>query len=220
MVLTSQGESRGASSCRWLLVLTHVAALLPLAILLWDWAWGRLSFNPIRDITLRTGRYALTLLILSLACTPAYLLSRFSPILRMRRALGLYAFLYAGLHLLTFVGLDFGFDLDLIADEIAQRRFIQAGLGSFLILLPLAVTSVGWWIRRLGKNWKRLHRLVYVAALLALLHFVWLVKGDYRRPLRYGAVLALLLITRIPAVRKALIGLRKRLGSRQSPARP
>jgi sulfoxide reductase heme-binding subunit YedZ len=204
------------SGWHWLPVLTHIAALVPLAILLWDWAWGRLSFNPIREITLRTGRYALTLLVLSLACTPAYLLSRFSPLLRLRRALGLYAFLYAGLHLLTFVGLDFGFDLGLVADEIAQRRFIQAGLLSFLILLPLAVTSMQWWVRRLGKNWKRLHRLVYVAAPLALLHLAWVVKGDYRRPLIYGAILALLLITRIPAVRKALIGLRDRLGSKQS----
>jgi sulfoxide reductase heme-binding subunit YedZ len=204
------------SGRHWLPVLTHIAALVPLAILLWDWAWGRLSFNPIREITLRTGRYALTLLVLSLACTPAYLLSRFSPLLRLRRALGLYAFLYAGLHLLTFVGLDFGFDLGLVADEIAQRRFIQAGLLSFLILLPLAVTSMQWWVRRLGKNWKRLHRLVYVAAPLALLHLAWVVKGDYRRPLIYGAILALLLITRIPAVRKALIGLRDRLGSKQS----
>jgi sulfoxide reductase heme-binding subunit YedZ len=216
MVLTDRPGSRGLSGWHWLPVLTHIAALVPLAILLWDWAWGRLSFNPIREITLRTGRYALTLLVLSLACTPAYLLSRFSPLLRLRRALGLYAFLYAGLHLLTFVGLDFGFDLGLVADEIAQRRFIQAGLLSFLILLPLAVTSMQWWVRRLGKNWKRLHRLVYVAAPLALLHLAWVVKGDYRRPLIYGAILALLLITRIPAVRKALIGLRDRLGSKQS----
>ena len=203
---------------RWLFILTHIAALAPLALLLWNWAWGRLSFNPIREITLRTGRYALTLLALSLACTPAYLLSGLSPILRLRRALGLYAFTYAGLHLLTFVGLDFGFDLRLVANEIAQRRFIRAGLASFLILLPLAITSSRWWIRRLGKNWKRLHRLVYVAALLALLHLAWVVKGDYRRPLIYGIILALLLITRIPAVRKALIGLRDRLGSKQSPA--
>jgi sulfoxide reductase heme-binding subunit YedZ len=218
MVLTDRPGSRGLSGWRWLLVLTHIAALVPLVILLWDWAWGRLSFNPIRDITLRTGRYALILLTLSLAGTPAYLLSRFGPILRIRRALGLYAFLYAGLHLLTFVGLDFGFDLGLIVDEIAQRRFVQVGLLSFLILLPLAVTSTQWWIRRLGKNWKRLHRLVYVAALLALLHLAWVVKGDYRRPLIYGVVLALLLITRIPAVRKALIRLRDRLGSRPGPA--
>jgi sulfoxide reductase heme-binding subunit YedZ len=170
-----------------------------------------LSFNPIREITLRTGRYALIMLILSLACTPVYLVSRFRPLLRMRRALGLYAFMYAGLHLLTFVGLDFGFNLGYVVEEIAQRRFIQVGLLSFLILLPLATTSFRWWIRRLGKNWKRLHRLVYLATLLAVLHFVWLVKGDYRQPLAYGSVLVLLLLVRIPAVQRVLIRLRDSL---------
>jgi methionine sulfoxide reductase heme-binding subunit len=189
---------------RWALVLMHVAALAPLVLLLWDWTAGRLSFNPIREITLRTGRYALLALIASLACTPVYLLSRFRPILRMRRALGLYAFMYAALHLLTFVGLDFGFNLGFIVDELAQRRFIQVGLLSFLILLSLAITSSRWWIRRLGRNWKRLHRLAYLAALLALLHFFWVVKGDIRRPLIYGIVLALLLFVRIPAIQRAL----------------
>jgi sulfoxide reductase heme-binding subunit YedZ len=193
----------------------HIAALAPLALLLWDWSGGRLSFNPIREITLRTGRYALTILILSLACTPVYRTSRFRPLLRMRRALGLYAFLYAGLHFLTFVGLDFGFNLGFIAEELAQRRFIQVGLAAFLILLPLAITSSRWWMRRLGKNWKRLHRLVYLAAVLAIVHFFWLVKGDYRRPVFYGILLALLLLARIPAIGKALDALRDRLGSQR-----
>ena len=211
----NRSEARGRAARkpeeRWALVLAHVAALAPLALLLWDWAGGRLSYNPIREITLRTGRYALIALILSLACTPVYLASRFRPLLRMRRAFGLYAFAYAGLHLLTFVGLDFGFNWSLIAGEIAQRRFIQVGLLSFLIMLPLAVTSSRWWIRRLGKNWKRLHRIVYLAALLALLHFFWLVKGDIRRPLRYGVVLAILLLARIPVIRKSLTRLREML---------
>lgn len=199
---------------RWVLVLTHFAALAPLALLLWDWVGGRLSFNPIRDITLRTGRYALILLILSLACTPVYLVSKFRSVLRMRRAFGLYAFMYAGLHLLTFVGLDFGFNLALIADEVAQRRFIQVGLLSFLILLPLAITSSRRWVRRLGKNWKRLHRLVYLAALLAILHFFWVVKGDIRRPLIYGALLVLLLLMRIPTIQRALNHLQEALSRR------
>ena len=199
---------------RWVLVLTHVAALAPLVLLLWDWAGGRLSFNPVREITLRTGRYALIALILSLACTPVYLVSRFRPLLRMRRAFGLYAFTYAGLHLLTFVGLDFGFNLGFIVDEIAQRRFIQVGLLSFLIMLPLAVTSSRWWIRRLGRNWKRLHRLVYLAALLAVLHFFWVVKGDVRRPVIYGSILAILLLARVPIIQKSLTQLREMLTRR------
>jgi sulfoxide reductase heme-binding subunit YedZ len=200
--------SSQSSRWRWIPALVHTAALAPLIVLLYDWTAGRLSFNPIRDITLRTGRYALVLLILSLACTPVYLVSRFRPILRARRALGLYAFMYAGLHLLTFVGLDFGFNPGFISEEIAQRPFVQVGLLSFLILLALAITSSRYWIRRLGKTWKRLHRLVYLAALLAVIHFVLVVKGDFRRPLMYGIFLGLLLLARIPAVRKALTHLR------------
>jgi sulfoxide reductase heme-binding subunit YedZ len=193
---------------RWLLVLTHVAALMPLALLLWDYATGQLSFNPIREITLRTGRYALFLLVLSLACTPVRILTGWSPVIRLRRPLGLYAFLYAALHLLIFVGLDFGFNLSLIWGELIQRRFIQVGLIAFLILLPLALTSTRYWTRKLGKNWVRLHRLVYIAALLALLHFLWLVKGDIRRPLAYSAVVVLLLAIRTPPVRRAIVNLR------------
>jgi sulfoxide reductase heme-binding subunit YedZ len=200
----------------WVLALTHLAALAPLLLLLWDWAGGRLSFNPIREMTLRTGRYALIFLIASLASTPAYLVSGFSLLTQIRRVLGLYAFTYAGLHLLTFVGLDFGFNVGFIADEIAQRRYIQVGLLSFLILLPLAVTSSRWWMRRLGKNWKRLHRLVYLAALLAILHFFLVVKGDWRRPLVYGIILVLLLLSRIPLVRNLVSSRRDRPKSEQA----
>jgi sulfoxide reductase heme-binding subunit YedZ len=196
------------------MVLVHVATLAPLFLLLWDWTWGQLSFNPIREITLRTGRYALIVLIASLACTPVFLLNRFAPILRMRRALGLYAFMYASLHLLTFVGLDFRFNVAFLREEIAQRRYIQVGLLAFLALLPLAVTSSRWWVRRLGKNWKRLHRLVYLAAGLALLHFFWVVRGEIYRPLVYGIILVLLLSARVPAIHKFLADLGKRLGSR------
>ena len=193
---------------RWLLVLTHIAALAPLVLLLVDYATGRLSFNPIREITLRTGRYALILLVLSLACTPVRILTGWTPVMRLRRPLGLYAFGYAGLHLLVFAGLDYGFNLSFIWEEIVQRRFIQVGLIAFLILLPLAVTSTRRWIARLGKDWKRLHRMVYLAALLALLHFLWLVKGDLRRPLVYAVVVVLLLVVRIPPIRDALTNLR------------
>ena len=196
---------------RWLLVLTHVAALAPLILLLVDYATGRLSFNPIREITLRTGRYALILLVLSLACTPVRVLTGWNPVMRLRRPLGLYAFMYAGLHLLVFAGLDYGFKLSLIWEELAQRRFIQVGLVAFLLLLPLAVTSTRQWIAKLGKSWKRLHRLVYLAALLALLHFLWVVKGDLRRPLVYAVVVVLLLVVRIPPIRDALTNLRGRI---------
>jgi sulfoxide reductase heme-binding subunit YedZ len=201
---------------RWLLVLTHIAALAPLALLLVDYATGQLSFNPIREITLRTGRYALILLVLSLACTPVRILTGWSPVIRLRRPLGLYAFMYAALHLLTFVGLDFGFNLSFIWEELIQRRYLQVGLLAFLILLPLAVTSTRRWIRKLGKNWNRLHRLVYLAALLVFLHFLWAAKGDIRRPITYVVVVVLLLAIRALPIRKAIIDLRGRIAGRQA----
>jgi len=203
-------------SSRWLQLLTHVAALLPLALLAWDYAQNQLTVDPIREITLRTGRYALTLLILSLSCTPIHTVFGFKRVLRIRRSLGLYAFLYASLHLLTFVGLDYGFDLRLIGRAILEKRFLQVGFLAFLILLPLAATSTRGWMRRMGKRWKRLHRLVYLAALLAVLHFVLLVKAGVSRPLFYGAAVALLLVARIPGVRDALSDLRRRLRGREA----
>jgi sulfoxide reductase heme-binding subunit YedZ len=199
---------------RWLQVLTHVAALLPLTVLVWDYAQGQLTFDPIREATLRTGRYALTLLILSLACTPLSIVFGFKWALRLRRPLGLYAFLYVGLHLLIYVGLDYGFDLRLIVQSVIEKPFVQAGLVAFLILLPLALTSTRGWIKRLGKNWKRLHRLVYLAALLAVVHFLWVVKAGVSRPFVYGAVLIVLLVVRIRGVRAFFNSVRGRLRER------
>jgi sulfoxide reductase heme-binding subunit YedZ len=188
----------------WLRFLVHAGALLPLAVLLWDYWQGGLSVNPIQDVTLRTGKYALILLVLSLACTPINLVFGYKPVLRVRRALGLYAFMYVALHLLIFVGLDYGFDPALIREAILEKRYALVGFTAFLILLPLAITSTKGWMRRLGRLWKRLHRWVYLAALLAVLHFVWLVKSDIREPLMYGAVVVILLVLRIPRVRRSV----------------
>lgn len=192
-------------------ILTHIAALLPLAIIAWDFTQNRLTVNPIKELQLRTGRYALLLLVLSLSCTPIGRVFGIKPVLRLRRTLGLYAFAYASLHLLNFVGLDYGFDFALIREDIAEKRFAFAGLAAFLCLLPLAITSTKGWMRRLGKNWERLHWLVYPAALLAVTHFVWQVKADFRRPLLYGFIVVLLLIVRLPGVRQAISKLRSRL---------
>jgi sulfoxide reductase heme-binding subunit YedZ len=192
----------------WLRILTHVGALLPLALLIWDYWQDRLSVNPIQDITFRTGKPALVLLVLSLGCTPLNSLFGFKSALKVRRTLGLYAFLYVGLHLLTFVGLDYGFDLALIREAIFEKRYALVGFAAFLILLPLAITSTKGWMRRMGKYWKRLHRWVYLAALLAVLHFVWLVKSDIREPLIYAAIVATMLLLRIPGVRRMAAQLR------------
>jgi methionine sulfoxide reductase heme-binding subunit len=133
----------------------------------------------------------------------------------VRRPLGLYAFLYAAIHLFIFVGVDYGFNFDFLLADIAQKRFIFVGLAAFILLIPLAFTSYRYWQKRLGKNWKRLHRLVYVAALLVVIHVAWAVKGDLFtlqgdiwKPLLAGIVLALLLISRIPGVRRRISGLR------------
>ena len=185
-------------------ILLHIGALLPLIILAWDYAQGQLTANPIREIQLRTGRYTLVLLMLSLACTPIYNFTNFRLALRLRRPLGLYAFMYSCLHLLNFIGLDYGFDFSLLWEDIAEKRYIVAGFAAFLILLTLAVTSTKGWVKRLGRNWARLHRLIYAAGILVVLHYLWQVKVDFRAPLVYAVIVVLLLLLRIPIVgRKA-----------------
>jgi sulfoxide reductase heme-binding subunit YedZ len=185
----------------------HIAALIPLAWLIYDTLTDNLTFNPIQAATLRTGRYAIILLVLSLACTPINTIFGFRQAIKVRRALGLYAFMYAGIHFLIFLGVDYGFDLGLIFKEIITKRYIIAGFTAGLILLPLAITSTKGWMKRLGIRWKQLHKLVYIAGLLAVTHYIWVVKTDYRLPLSIGLILVLLLIARIPSFRKYLANL-------------
>lgn len=194
-------------------LLVHIGALLPLAILIWDASNGNLSFNPIQDATLRTGKTALILLVLALAATPANSIFGFRQAIKVRRALGLYAFLYAAIHFFIFLGLDYGFDLRLIGLELAEKRYVLVGFATFLILLVLAITSTRGWQRRLGKTWKRLHKWVYLAGILTIIHYTWVVKSDIREPLIYGAIVLLLLVARIPSVRKSLSKMRVRLSS-------
>ncbi len=195
---------------QWLRIAVHVGSLIPLAALIWDYFNNQLGANPIRAMTLRTGKTALILLMLSLACTPANTVFGFRQALKVRRALGLYAFLYAAIHLLVFAGLDYGFDLGLLQGAILEQRFVLVGLAAFLILVPLAVTSTKGWMKRLGQRWKTLHQWVYLAALLVIVHFVWLVKADTREPLLYGAVVVLLLVVRIPRIRQMVSNVRRR----------
>ncbi len=191
-------------SASWIRFLVHAAALAPLAVLLWHLSQNELGANPIREIQLRTGRYALVLLVLSLGCTPAGVLSGIKQILPLRRTLGLYAFLYASLHLFNFLVVDYGLNIAFIREGISNKPYALVGLASFLILLPLAVTSTRGWRARLGDRWKRLHRLVYLAALLAVLHLLWQVKAGKQEPLIYAGVLAALLIVRLPWVMNLL----------------
>ena len=197
----------------WLQILAHIASLLPLAILVWGFTQDRLTVNPIQEITLRTGTYSLILLVLSLACTPVGTVFGLKSLLRLRRSLGLYGFMYASLHLLNFIGLDYGFDLDLLREDVFGKGYMWVGFVALLALLPVAITSTQGWVKRLGRNWERLHWLVYPAALLAVGHFLLLVKADMREPLLYGAAVVLLLIVRLPIVRRVVSKLRDRLES-------
>lgn len=187
----------------WPTLITHIGALIPLVWIIADFVRG-VMVDPIAEMTLRTGEAALVLLMLSLACTPVYTFFRIRQVVSLRRPLGLYAFAYAALHFLIFVGIDYGFQLDLIQRDVLAKRYILAGLGAFIILLPLAVTSTKGWIKRLGKNWKHLHRLVYLAAVLAVVHFWWLVKLDKTEPQMYAIVLAILLVARLPVWKRLL----------------
>lgn len=196
-------------------ILAHVAALTPLALLGWDIATDNLTVNPIQDITFRTGKWALILLVVALACTPINTLFGIRQALKLRRPLGLYGFLYVVLHFLTFTGLDYRFDMRFLPGAILEKRFVLAGLAALLLLIPLAVTSTKGWQKRLGKRWKSLHRLVYLAVPLAVVHYVWLVKADIREPLTYGAIVALLLALRLPPVRRQISNLRSRLWPRR-----
>ncbi|MCX7853743.1 MAG: sulfoxide reductase heme-binding subunit YedZ [Caldilineales bacterium] len=180
----------------------HLAALGPLLLLVSDLLGGRLSVNPIQDLTFRTGKTAMVLLLLSLACTPAATWLGFRPALKVRRALGLYAFVYAALHFFIYLGVDYGFDLHLVGLELAEKRYVLVGFAAFLLLVPLAITSTQGWQRRLGRRWKRLHKAVYPAAVLVMFHYIWVQKADIRQPLAFSAVLLLLFILRLPALRR------------------
>ncbi len=197
-------------------LLVLVAGLIPLAWLVFDALAGNLTANPIQAVEQRTGRYALYLLIASLACTPLNTVTGWKPVLRWRRPLGLYAFLYALIHFLTFLGLDYGFNLGLIWADVAGKRYIFVGAAAFIILLLLALTSTKGWQRRLKKAWIRLHRWVYVAGGLVIVHYVWSVKADIRPPLAWGAVIVLLLMLRLPPVKRWFVGRRARRKMPQS----
>ncbi len=192
-----------AAFVKWLRVAVHPLSLLPLALLIFDTAMGRLTVNPIQDLTLRTGKPALYLLMLCLACTPASLLFGWKWATALRKPLGLYSFLYICLHLLIFAAVDYGLNLELIVEAVAEKRYVLAGFSAFLLLLPLALTSTKESMRRLGRRWKRLHLLIYPAGLLAVLHYLWLSKVP-REPLIFAAVLLALLAVRLPAIRRRL----------------
>jgi sulfoxide reductase heme-binding subunit YedZ len=196
----------------------HVYAWSVLVILIFQFFTDNLTANPIQALEQRTGRHALVLLVLSLACTPLNTLFKWPELLKRRRALGLYAFLYATVHVLIYLDLDYGLAWSFILRDVIEKPRLIVGLLAFLIFIPLAWTSFDIWKKRLGKKWKRLHQSVYVLGPIVILHYAWSKKGDLFalqgeivQPLIYGLVIVLFLVLRIPFIRKSAASLRDRV---------
>lgn len=178
------------------------AVLAPAAVLAGRAAAGALGANPIEAATHWTGLWALRFLLATLALTPLRRWLGWRGAAAHRRTLGLAAFGYATVHFAIWALLDLGLDVAAIAEDVVERPYVTAGLAAFGLLVPLAATSTRGWMRRLGRGWVRLHRLAYVAAALAVVHYLWLVKLDVAPPLAYGALLAVLLAARLPIGRR------------------
>lgn len=203
---------------RWLWLAVNICAALPLLWAAWDFWRGNL-IDPIDALTGRTGQSAIILLLLTLAVTPLVTVTGYRKLIGVRKSLGLWAFAYASLHLVVFVGLDYGFSLDdILKDGLAQKPYIVVGSIALLILLPLAITSTRGWMRRLGRNWKRLHKWIYAAAILAALHYIWVAKIAVGQPAVYAAILAVLLAARVPLVRGALADFGRKVRNRSGDA--
>lgn len=196
----------------------HVYAWSALAIMIYDLFTHHLTANPIQQMELRTGRHALALLVLSLACTPLNTVLGWREPLKRRRALGLYALMYAAIHVIIFADLNNGLAWSYLVDTVIQKSYILYGMTAFLLLVPLAATSFDVWMIRLGKKWRLLHQLVYFAAPIAALHYAMAVKGDIfhlsgdiSQPLMYAGLIFLLLFLRLSFIRKGFASIRTRL---------
>jgi methionine sulfoxide reductase heme-binding subunit len=203
---------------RWKL-LVFAAALGPAALLAWKGWSGGLGVNPIETVTRETGTWTLRFLMATLAVTPLRRLTGWNDAIRFRRMLGLFAFFYGSLHLATWIGLDLFFAWGLMIADVMKRPYITAGMVGFLLMVPLALTSTRGMIQRLGgRRWRLLHRFVYLSAAAGVIHYLWLVKADTARPLRYAAILAILMALRgwfwlRPRLREAALSRAARSGA-------
>ena len=177
--------------------IVFVACLLPVLRLAWKAYHSALGANPIQVITWSTGTWTLVFLMLTLSVTPLRKLTRQYWLIQYRRMLGLFAFFYGFLHFLTYIWLDQFFDLQSVTKDVLKRPFITVGFTAFLLMIPLAATSFQRAIRWLGKRWQSLHRLIYAVAIAGVIHYIWLVKKDLRKPLIYASILAVLLLYRV-----------------------
>ena len=194
----------------WHRVLAHAAGLLPLLLIAFAYARGIVAETLNRELTLHSGTAGLLLLLASLACTPLNTLFGWRQALQVRRTLGLYGFGYVVLHLLSYAALDNMLDYELIWRDVGERRSMIAGFAALLVLIPLAITSTRGWQRRLGRGWRVLHRLVYVALPLSVLHVFWLERDFIRAPVLYALVVGGLLALRLPPVRRLIVRARTR----------
>ncbi len=185
---------------RYLKPVLFLACLGPLAWLVWRGLHADLGANPIETITHFTGDSTLTFLLITLSISPLRKLTRQYWLIGLRRMLGLFAFFYGFLHLMTYVWLDKFFDVHEMLHDIAKRKFITIGMTAFALMIPLALTSTKWAIRKLGgKRWQGLHRLIYFSAAAGVIHYIWLVKADLKKPLEYASVLGVLMTYRLVA---------------------
>jgi len=183
---------------RFTKIAVFAAALIPLGRLAWKALHDGLGANPIEVITHSTGDWTLILVLVTLSITPLRRMTRQYWLIGIRRMIGLFAFFYGTLHFLTYIWLDKFFDIHEMLKDVAKRPFITVGVSAFVLMIPLALSSTAWSIRRLGgKNWQRLHRLIYVTGILGVVHYAWLVKADRRKPIEYGIVLGILLLYRL-----------------------
>ncbi len=188
----------------WHWLLAHILALTPLVLLVINYLRDNLTFDPIRYVMLHTGAVGLVLLVASLACTPVNILLGWRQAVQIRRPLGLYGFLYVAMHLLVYAVWENSLDWNLIWRDLGERRAMSVGLIAFAALIPLVLTSTAGWQRRLGQRWRTLHRLVFLATPLSVLHFYWLDRDYKGEPLTYAAIVGLLLLVRMKWVRQRL----------------
>src|SRR5580700_3449188 len=187
-ILTSKGTK----------VLVFILCLVPLGLLIWQGFHNDLTLNPVQFVEHTTGDWVLRFLAITLGITPLRKILHLPQLIRFRRMLGLFAFFYLCLHFTTWLALDRFFNWPQILDDISKRPYITVGFTAFLLLIPLAITSTAGWIRRLGgKRWQKLHRLIYVAAILGVIHYYWLVKSDVRKPIEYAWIFGILFAWRI-----------------------
>jgi sulfoxide reductase heme-binding subunit YedZ len=200
---------------RWLKVALFLLCLVPAARETWRGFHDDLGANPIEHITHFTGDWTIRFLVFTLCVTPFRKLLRQPSLIRFRRMLGLFAFFYGTLHLMTYLWLDKFFAWNEIVKDVYKRPFITAGFTAFCCMLPLAVTSTAGWIRRMGgKRWRMLHRLIYFSAIAGVIHYYWLVKSDVRKPLMYAAMVGVLLLYRLA------VAVLERRGKPATSARP